>query len=362
VRAQGTEAPTQPPTTAPTVLNSQARIERARALAAAHKLDVAASELEGVRKNPEDEVVRNVTSVMLMGIYLEEGNYVRAQSLLEEDFQARSSRKDASLRTYFATAGQAINGARAHLARYRSFGLNVTDLNLPSEAVTDLDRLRALLERMVAQAKEIAAERKGYDVLALLEDVLGIRTSIPRDEEDRAKWDAEYAAARQGLATSQTEIASLGGVPPLTRGVNSPASQPAAKKEKPADTTDSSNGLANTTSAVQPANPNPAPATPTSNTSGSSEPKDLGSLNSRAVSRVIPAYPPMAKSSRIEGVVKVFVTIDESGRVTDVSSVDGPILLRQAAESAARNWKFLPTVVDGQAVPSSGYIEFSFKL
>ena len=46
----------------------QKRIERARALAAAHQLTIAANELESVRKDVSDDVVRNVTSVMLMAI------------------------------------------------------------------------------------------------------------------------------------------------------------------------------------------------------------------------------------------------------------------------------------------------------
>ena len=132
-----------------------------------------------------DEVVHNVTSVMLMSIYLEEGNYTRAESLLEETFRARATQKDRSIRTYFALAGQAVNGARAHIARYRNFGINVTDAELPAEALADLDRLRSLIERMIAQAREISKDdSKAYDSLALLEDVLGIRLSLAREGED----------------------------------------------------------------------------------------------------------------------------------------------------------------------------------
>ena len=111
------------------------RIERARALAAAHRLQDATRELESLRSTAADEVVHNVTSVMLMSIYLEEGNYTRAESLLEETFRARATQKDRSIRTYFALAGQAVNGARAHIARYRNFGINVSDAGLPAEAL-----------------------------------------------------------------------------------------------------------------------------------------------------------------------------------------------------------------------------------
>ena len=114
----------------------QIRIERARALIAAHRLDIAVSELESVRAAARDNALRNITSIMLMNVYLEEGNYGRSEALLEESFKARSTQKDDSLGIFFALAGQAVNGARAHLARYRTFGVNINGSSLPPEAVT----------------------------------------------------------------------------------------------------------------------------------------------------------------------------------------------------------------------------------
>ena len=194
----------------------QRRIQRARALAAAHRLESAASELESVRASVGDVALRNITSIMLMGIYLEEASYPRAQAILEETFQARSVQKDDSIRTYFALAGQAINGVRSHLARYRSFGINTSDVDLPDEALNDIERLRALLERMVAQANEITKDSPmAYDALALEEDVLGIRLSLARDSDDRDKWETQYAAAREQLASAQIKVATIGRLPAL---------------------------------------------------------------------------------------------------------------------------------------------------
>ena len=155
----GSPKPPVVPSSAPVVATAvaadavQKRMEQARALAAAHQLTAAATELESIRASVKDDVVRNLSSLMLMGIYLEDGNYARAESLLEETFKGRSSKNEASVRTYFALAGQAVNGARAHVGRYRSFGINVSSPGLPAEAVNDLDRLRSLLERMSAQGK-----------------------------------------------------------------------------------------------------------------------------------------------------------------------------------------------------------------
>ena len=340
----------------------QARIERARALAAAHQLGAAAGELEALRTTAQDDSVRNVTSVMLMNIYLEDGNYTRAESMLEETFRSRTTQKDRSIRTYFALAGQAVNGARAHLARYRTFGINVSDPRLPAEASSDLDRLSSLLERMIAQAREITREdSKAYDSLALLEDVLGIRLSLARDAEDREKWENEYSGARQGLASSQTQIALLGGAPSLqaptvkSPSVSTPTtSSPAGSKSEKSEPKASASG----------SNPGPVEGSPgtaaESEKSAVPETLSVGSLNSRALKTVEPSYPQAAKAAAAAGAVKVYVAVDESGKVSSIFRSEGPVLLKKAAEDAARRWKFPPMLVAGKPVRLTGYIEFNF--
>ena len=359
------------------------RIERARALVAAHRLDIAASELESVRATAKDNAFRNIATIMLMNVYLEEGNYGRAEALLEETFKARATQKDESLGTYFALAGQAVNGARTHLVRYRSFGISTADLNLPAEATSDLNRLRSLLERMIAQAKEISNGRRGYDSLSLLEDVLGLRLSLARDGEDQLKWQSEYASAREALASSQTQIASLGGIPPLRPG-RAPVSNPNAPSpystKKPPETSlpvkamdkdhaagnaqprpsESAVAAAPTTGPDQ--NP-PEVATPTTSSTKPGEPdsNDVGSLSPFATRKVVPRYPPMAKQTGAAGVVRVYLVV-EGGKVIGVSRSEGPVLLRQAAEDAAKQWSFQTVSIEGKPTRLSGYIDFNFSL
>src|SRR5215510_15481231 len=67
------------------------KIERARALAAVHQLQAAAVELENVRASVKDVTLRNAATLMLLGIYLEDGNYGRSQALLEDAFQTRAA-------------------------------------------------------------------------------------------------------------------------------------------------------------------------------------------------------------------------------------------------------------------------------
>lgn len=63
----------------------------------------------------------------------------------------------------------------------------------------------------------------------------------------------------------------------------------------------------------------------------------------RAVkSRVAPVYPEIAKRMRIGGVVKLEVTVDAEGKVTDVKAVSGNQMLSIAAEDAVRKWRFVP--------------------
>jgi hypothetical protein len=38
------------------------------------------------------------------------------------------------------------------------------------------------------------------------------------------------------------------------------------------------------------------------------------------------------------------------------------MILRQAAEDAARAWSFAPPLVDGKMVRLAGYLDFDFKL
>lgn len=324
------------------------RIERARALAAVHQLQAAATELENIRATANDATLRNVTTLMLLGIYLEEGNYGRSQALLEETFQQRAAQKDESLRTYYAAAGQTVNGIRSHLARYRSYGINPGDSNLPAEANADLDRVRALLERLVAQAKEIStAQGRSYDALALQEDVLGIRLALARNDEDRAKWQTEYLTAREKMASSQIQVASLGRSPALD-AVTNRIPNPFSTKPPPA-TADSD------------ATPSPTPAATAPTTGPEPQLVSTGSLSGRETKRVTPVYPPQAKTHNVIGTVRVFAIVDENGKLW-VTNSEGPVLLRKAAEEAARGWTFPPSLVNNRPVRLAGYIDFDFKL
>jgi TonB family protein len=368
--AQSTGSPED--TAASSAANSTLnRIDRARALAAVHQLQAAATELENVRASANDVTLRNVATLMLLGIYLEDGNYGRSQFLLEEAFAGRAAQKDESMRTYFAAAGQTINGIRSHLARYRSFGLNPGDTSLPAEAATDLERVRGLLERVIGQANEISKEQgRAYEALALLEDVLSLRLSLARNDDDRAKWQTEFLMAREKMASSQIQVASLGrsrALSALSARIPNPFSTPksdtsAAAESAPGTTTAPNAVTPDSTTA--PGTPGATPSPQPGSTTGSpSEPQlvTAGSLSGRELKRVTPAYPPAARTSNISGTVRVFAIIDENGKIW-VTNSEGPLVLRKAAEEAARAWTFPPSTFSGKPARIAGYLDFEFKL
>jgi TonB family protein len=65
---------------------------------------------------------------------------------------------------------------------------------------------------------------------------------------------------------------------------------------------------------------------------------------------------------RVEGAVRVVVMVDASGKVISARADGGPVLLREAAVTAARQARFAPALVSGQPAPVSGFITYNFSL
>ena len=69
----------------------------------------------------------------------------------------------------------------------------------------------------------------------------------------------------------------------------------------------------------------------------------------RLVHAVLPSYPQIARSNRVAGDVTLDALVDETGSVKDVKVLAGPLLLRDAAQDALRQWKYQPARLDGHA-------------
>ncbi|MGD9587371.1 MAG: TonB family protein [Pyrinomonadaceae bacterium] len=90
-------------------------------------------------------------------------------------------------------------------------------------------------------------------------------------------------------------------------------------------------------------------------------PISIGVANGHAVYLPKPPYPPHALSVGIEGEVTVQVTIDEKGNVLSAKAAKGHPFLRTAAERAAMNARFTPTLLSKVPVKVTGVIIYNFK-
>jgi TonB family protein len=82
----------------------------------------------------------------------------------------------------------------------------------------------------------------------------------------------------------------------------------------------------------------------------------------KLISSVRPEYPTAARQSNIQGSVTVTANIDENGKVVSAKALNGPLLLRQAAENSVKLWKYSPGSVDGKPAPSQVTVGVDFRM
>lgn len=285
------------------------------------------------------------------------------------------------------------------------------------------ETLEVVITQAKENGKETA---KANTAMALLEEATTSRSMIARDDFDARRWKDEVADSREQMANSRSVITnavdgttSPNVAPPQTVAVNSPQfstpsqptfGQPLVTKivdsrpvnslpssvptsSKPVDKLIAANDKPIVTEqpkidppkTEQPRieqpkredppkqivvqNPQPTDSTeavkqsgPAAETPKAEGPMDVGSLIAYATKQSSPVYPPAAKSMRSTGVVRVEVTVDESGQVAEVQKTSGPPLLQTAAKDAVRKWRFKPFTRDGQPVRAVGFVNFNFSL
>src|SRR4051794_8473998 len=82
----------------------------------------------------------------------------------------------------------------------------------------------------------------------------------------------------------------------------------------------------------------------------------------RKIQDVAPVYPELARTARVSGVVIIEATIDEQGGVQDARVLRSIPLLDRAAVDAVRQWRFTPTVLNGQVIPVVMTVTVNFRL
>ena len=77
---------------------------------------------------------------------------------------------------------------------------------------------------------------------------------------------------------------------------------------------------------------------------------------------VAPRYPVVAQQSRVQGVVILEAVISEDGAVRSLRVLRSQPLLDAAAVEAVRQWRFTPTLLNGQPVPVVMTVTVNFSL
>jgi protein TonB len=111
---------------------------------------------------------------------------------------------------------------------------------------------------------------------------------------------------------------------------------------------------------VTPLSPPPLPPPPAAKI----EPLRLGSdvQAAKLIHQVSPPYPPLARLSRTQGVVVLEAIIDKEGLIDSLRLISGHPLLTQAAMDAVKQWKYQPTMLNGEPVEVVTTVTVTFTL
>ncbi|MGA3295631.1 MAG: energy transducer TonB [Candidatus Acidiferrales bacterium] len=102
--------------------------------------------------------------------------------------------------------------------------------------------------------------------------------------------------------------------------------------------------------------PPPKPVTPQRITVGGNV------QQAKAIDRNPPQYPAIAKAAHVQGTVVLHAIIAKDGTVQQLQLVGGPPLLVNAAMEAVRQWRYQPTLLNGEPVEVDTTIQVVFTL
>jgi periplasmic protein TonB len=84
-------------------------------------------------------------------------------------------------------------------------------------------------------------------------------------------------------------------------------------------------------------------------------------VNAKPLHTVTADYPELAKSRRISGMVVVKVTVGKDGKVRNPVFVSGPLIFRDSAFNAVKQWVFQPAQLNGQSIDQETEIRMNFR-
>jgi protein TonB len=80
------------------------------------------------------------------------------------------------------------------------------------------------------------------------------------------------------------------------------------------------------------------------------------------IRQVQPVYPQIAKTAHVSGTVVLHAIISKDGSIEELTYVSGPPLLMKAAMDAVHQWRYKPTLLNGEAVDVDTTISVVFTL
>jgi protein TonB len=84
-------------------------------------------------------------------------------------------------------------------------------------------------------------------------------------------------------------------------------------------------------------------------------------VQGRLLKSVPPQYPDVARQRHLEGDVMVRADVDARGNVVQVTALGGPDLLRSAAVTAVKQWKYSPALLNGVPVAMQVQVTVRFR-
>ena len=80
------------------------------------------------------------------------------------------------------------------------------------------------------------------------------------------------------------------------------------------------------------------------------------------VNKVTPQYPPIAKTAHVAGTVILHAIIAKDGSIQELQYMSGPPLLMKSAMDAVKEWRYKPTMLNGEPVEVDTTISVVFSL
>jgi protein TonB len=85
-------------------------------------------------------------------------------------------------------------------------------------------------------------------------------------------------------------------------------------------------------------------------------------MEGNLIRRIAPAYPPLARSARIQGSVVVSALISKAGTIENLQVLSGHPMLVASAIEAIRQWRYRPYILNSEPIEVETQITVTFSL